>query len=59
MYIKRITGVENDFTKEENKKLIEAKKDIEAFLKQRKAEINQENINQKPQLQIQDLLDCF
>jgi hypothetical protein len=39
MYIKRITGVENDFIKDENQKLIDAKKDIEGFMKKRREEI--------------------
>jgi hypothetical protein len=36
MYIKRITGTVNHFITSENQKLIEAKKDIEAFMKLRK-----------------------
>ncbi len=38
LYIKRITGVENAFISDENRRLAEAKMDIQAFLSKRKEE---------------------
>ncbi len=36
LYIKKITGVENAFISDENRRLAEAKMDIQAFLSKRK-----------------------
>ncbi len=39
LYIKKITGVQNAFITDENRRLAEAKKDITAFLSKRKEEM--------------------
>ena len=57
MYIKKITGVDNDFIRIENEKLIEAKKDIQTFMKQKKSEISQLKKDEKPEMIIQPGLD--